>query len=102
VLGAVGAVVVAVHVLSEQRHLLVAAAAEVFKLAQDAIDRAAAFATAGIGNYAVGAEVVASAHYAYVSAHGLAGDACGHHVAISLGCAQLHVYCLAAFFGGGK
>ena len=57
-----GLVAVAVDVLPQKRSLAEAFGAEVGKLGKDALGRTRAFASAGIGDDAVGAEVVASAH----------------------------------------
>ena len=83
---------VAVHVLSEQCHLLEATVVQVAHLAQDALHVARAFASASIGHNAVVAEVVAAAHDAHETAHAVATDALRHNVAVGLSGAQFDVH----------
>ncbi len=61
-LAAFGLVAVAVDVLSEEGGFLEATGAEIGEFSQDAFGRARAFASAGIGDNAVGTEIIASAH----------------------------------------
>ena len=83
---------VAVHVLSEQCHLLEATVVQVLHLAQDALHVARAFASASIGYDTVVAEVVAATHDAHETAHAVATDALRHNVAVGLSGAQLDVH----------
>ena len=90
--GAVGGgVAVAVDVLPQQGHFAKSALPEVGHLAQDALQLAAALAPAGVRHYAVGTEVVAPAHDAHESAHAVAADAAGDHVAVGLGGTEGHI-----------
>ena len=80
-----GFVEIAVHVLSQQNHLLEALALQIAQFIENAFRLAAAFSSAGVGHNAVGAEIVAAAHNADVAAHLVATEALRNHIAIGFG-----------------
>ena len=92
---------VRVHVLPQQRHLLVATALEVAHFAQNALHIARPFTASGVGHDAVVAEVVAATHDAHIAANVGAADALGHDVAIGLRSGELDVDGLVPGFGLG-
>lgn len=96
VLAAVG-----VDVLPEQSHLLEASGAQIGHFVENTLHLARAFASAGVGHDAVGAEIVAAAHDAHETAHSVACDSQGDDVAVCLRAAEFDVDCLFACFGGG-
>ena len=63
-----GGVPVRIDILAQQNNFLEAACAQVFQLGKDALRFARALAPTGIGDYAIGAEIVAPAHDADISA----------------------------------
>ena len=87
---------VAVHVLSQQRHLAVALPEERAGLANDGLGVAAALAAAGVGHHAVGAIVLATAHNADIGRDAVARQAHRLDVVVGLGGAQLHLGSLLA------
>ena len=82
---------VAVDVLSEESHLLEATVVQVLHLTQDALHVARTLASTSVRHDAVVAEVVASSHDGYESAHASRSDALRNDIAISLRSAQFDV-----------
>ena len=83
---------IAVHILSQQRHLLEATVAQVAHLSEDTLHIAATLATTGVGHDAVVAEVVASTHDAHKTADLRTVQALWHHVTVSLRCRQFNIH----------
>ncbi len=93
------AVPVAVDVLTEQGDFLESLAAQVGHLVENALHAAATFAATGIGDDAVGAEIVAAAHDADEARDAAVADARRDDVAVGLGCGELHVDGFLALLG---
>ena len=91
---------VAVHVLAQQVHFLVARCEGLFRLPYYGVGVAAAFGASGVGYHAVGAAVVAASHYGYICADAVAVQTQGHYVVVGLGPGQLHVYLRIARIDG--
>ncbi len=87
-------IVVGIHILAKQRHLLESAFTQIGQFAQYAFSLAAALTASGIGHYAVGAEVVASAHDADEARHSVAGNLHRYYVTVGFGCGKFYIYSL--------
>ena len=92
--GAVG-----VDVLPQQRHFAVAVFEETPHLGDDGLRVAAPLTAPGVGNHAVGAEVVAPAHDRHEGAHAVAVEAHGGDLGVGLLGRKQHVDALAARLG---
>ena len=82
---------IAVYVLSQKGNLLETTVVQVAHLSQDALGITAALTSTGIRNDAVVAEVVATTHDAYETAHSVATDALRHDVTVGLGLGKFDV-----------
>lgn len=85
-------VFVAVHVLPQQGHLLVAFGHQCQAFLHDAVGVAAAFAAPREGHHAEGAHVVAAPHDGDKGGDAVAVEAHGHDLPIGLLAAQQHVH----------
>ena len=90
---------IGIDVLTEQRDLAVAVLEEAPGLGDDGLRITAPFAAPRIGNHAVGAEVVASAHDAHEGAHAVAVEAHRSDLGIGLLSREQHIDPLAAGLG---
>ena len=93
-------VMIRIDILSQEGHFFKSSIAHIGKFVEDAARLATAFATAGIGHDAIGAEVVASSHDADKTADATMSDALRDDIAICFGGGQLYVDCFFAHFGG--
>ena len=99
---------IAVHILSQQRHLLEAAVTQVTNLTKDALHIPGAFTASGIGHNAVMTEVITASHDAYKTTQLGTMQTLGHHVLIGLGGGQLNIHrfmarlCLSHQVGQGQ
>ena len=90
---------VGVDILAQQCHLAVAVPEQCPDLRENGFGIAAAFAAAGIGHHAVGAEVVAAAHDGDEGAHAVAVEPHGSDLGIGLLGREQDIDALAARFG---
>ena len=97
---AVGSIeTVGIDILAEERHLAAPMLLKVANFGQNALHIAATFAATGIGDNAVMAEIVTTAHDADKSAYLGAMEALGHDIAVGFGQRKLDVDGLVPHFG---
>ena len=82
---------ITVYILSQQGNFLEATLLQIANLTQNTLCITAALTSTGIRHDAVVAEVVATTHDAYETAHSVATDALRHDVAVSLGLGKFYV-----------
>ena len=90
---------VGIDVLPQQRHLAVAVFEQTARLGDDGLRIAAPLAAPGVGDHAVGTEVVAPPHDRHEGAHAVAVEAHGGDFGIGLLGRKQHVDTLAARLG---
>ena len=94
---------VRVDVLPQQGDFLVAFRHEVSDFVEDTFYVTAALTSTGVGDDAIGAEVVTATHDGHKSGDMIAADTRGNHVPIGFGGGKLHVDCfLTGFYGGNQ
>ena len=90
---------IGIYVLSEQGYFLVSTRFQILHLCQDAFHIATAFAASGVGNDAIVAEVVATAHDTHKAREAVSVNTFGHHITIGLGGGEFGIDGLVPQFG---